>query len=188
MGSEESTPEITVEDLKKIINETIGKYRFPSKAYDEVFDGIYVGGAVTAMEEDQLVALGVTHVLNAAQGTKRLSHVNTDASFYKSGIIFHGIPATDVFMFKLNKYFDEAADFIASAVGTKNCPKNGRVYVHCKEGISRSATLVLAYLIKHQQMGLTNALRTVRSKRMVYPNMGFMEQLIDYSHKLNRCF
>lgn len=143
----------------------------------------------TAQNEDQLCQLGVTHVLNAAKGTKPFSHVNTNAEFYKSGIKFLGIPATDIMMFKINKYFKESSQFIENAIGSKaGGAKDGCVFVHCKEGVSRSATLVLAYLVTYQDLHLTDALKTVRSKRKISPNPGFLQQLIDYSRTLDHCY
>lgn len=142
----------------------------------------------TAVNESDLQQLGITHILNAAKGTKKFTHVNTNADFYKSGIIFHGIPATDILTYKINKYFKEASNFIESAVGSKEGgKKDGKVYVHCKEGVSRSATLVLAYLVTWQDMNLTDAFWTVKSKRKISPNPGFLQQLIDYATKLDRC-
>lgn len=139
------------------------------------------------MDEGQLQGLGITHILNAAHG-KKLYHVQTGPDYYnESGIIYHGIPAMDMFTFKLDRYFEEACDFIGKAVGTKKTGKlNGKILVHCKEGVSRSASLVLAYLVRDQEMTLKEAVRLVRSKREISPNQGFLQQLIDYSYKLGR--
>lgn len=139
------------------------------------------------MDEGQLQGLGITHVLNAAHG-KTLYHVHTGPDYYnESGIIYHGVPAMDMFTFKLDRYFDEACDFIGKAVGTKKTGTlNGKILVHCKEGVSRSASLVLAYLVRDQEMTLKDAVRLVRSKREISPNQGFLQQLIDYSYKFGR--
>ena len=139
------------------------------------------------MEEGKLQSLGITHVLNAAPGNTRY-HVQTGPDFYReSGMIYHGVPATDMFTFQLDRYFDEACDFIGKAIGTKKAGKlNGKILVHCKEGVSRSASLVLAYLVRDQEMALTEAVNLVRSKREILPNQGFLQQLIDFSFKLGR--
>lgn len=182
------SPNTTVKDLQNIITEPAGGfYMMPNDAYNEVFEGIFVGEASTAMNEGELQDLGITHVLNAAHGNK-LYHVQTGPDYYRgSGIIYHGIPAMDMFTFKLDRFFDEASDFIAKAVGTKNSGKlNGKIYVHCKEGVSRSVSLVLAYLVRDQEMELKEAVRSVRSKREISPNDGFLQQLIDYSCKLGK--
>ena len=51
------------------------------------------------------------------------------------------------------------------------------VYVHCQQGVSRSATVVLAYLMLHLDMSLMSAVRAVREKREIFPNEGFLKQL-----------
>lgn len=143
--------------------------------------------SATAMDEGKLQKLGITHVLNAAFGTT-FYHVKTGPGYYReSGFIFHGIPAMDMFTFKLIQYFDEACDFIGKAIGTKETgKKNGKIFVHCKEGVSRSVSLVLAYLVRDQDMELKDAVRLVRSKREILPNEGFLQQLIEYSVKLGK--
>lgn len=51
--------------------------------------------------------------------------------------------------------------------------------VHCKQGISRSATLIVAYIMKHRRMNLATALSTLQAQRpAVQPNNGFMRELI----------
>jgi len=53
------------------------------------------------------------------------------------------------------------------------------VLVHCTMGMSRSATLVLAYLVRHTNMSLAQALLHTKERRPVAsPNPGFMQQLV----------
>jgi protein-tyrosine phosphatase len=61
---------------------------------------------------------------------------------------------------------------------------NETVFIHCWMGKSRSATLVLAYLITHQNFSLKEALDHVKSIRNINPNIGFMRQLIQYELQL----
>lgn len=61
------------------------------------------------------------------------------------------IPAEDTHDFKLNRHFDEAADFIHQHL------QYGNVLVHCYAGVSRSASIVIAYLIKYHGLTLQNA-------------------------------
>ena len=53
----------------------------------------------------------------------------------------------------------------------------GRIFVHCFQGISRSASLVLAYLMIYQKIPLPEAVTLVRKKRAIHPNDGFVKQL-----------
>jgi len=72
-----------------------------------------------------------------------------------------------------------AANFVHEAQ-----KEGGRVLVHCAAGASRSATVVLAYLLRYQNMTLLAAFRLLRAKRkVVWPNEGFMRLLIALEKK-----
>jgi len=68
----------------------------------------------------RLQKLGVTHILNVAEGNSFM-HVNTSGEFYTgSGIAYHGIRANDTEHFSLDAYFEEAAGFIDKALAHNN--------------------------------------------------------------------
>lgn len=68
----------------------------------------------------RLQKLGVTHVLNVAEGTSFM-HVNTSVEFYAgTGITYHGIQANDTVQFHLSAFFEEGADFIDKALSHNN--------------------------------------------------------------------
>lgn len=57
----------------------------------------------------------------------------------------------------------------------------GRVLVHCQAGISRSATICLAYLMQAQRVRLDEAFDFVKRRRQVIsPNLAFMGQLLQF--------
>lgn len=61
----------------------------------------------------------------------------------------------------------------------------GKTLVHCVAGVSRSASLCLAYLIKHERMPLRKAFAHLRSRRpSIRPNTGFFTQLIEFERRL----
>ena len=62
----------------------------------------------------------------------------------------------------------------------------GKILVHCFMGISRSASLILAYLIRHRKMKLNEAIRIVARKRLIWPNEGFLGKLIQYQNYINK--
>lgn len=57
--------------------------------------------------------------------------------------------------------------------------------MHCYAGVSRSITIIVAYLIKKLKWDLNSALNFVKAKRIVAkPNDGFMKQLIKYNNDI----
>ncbi|KAK1124354.1 hypothetical protein K0M31_006721 [Melipona bicolor] len=148
---------------------------------DEVYPGIYIGDAATAKNKKYLKMLGITHLLNAAEG-KRFGCVNTNKSYYSDTTIkYLGLPLIDMCTTDISKYFNTIADFIDEAISTE-----GKAFVHCMLGISRSATCVLAYLMIKKGMLATDAIRTVRKNRFVQPNSGFLHQLAQLDNQLRR--
>jgi len=62
------------------------------------------------------------------------------------------------------------------------CQKGTHVLVVCTAGISRSAAIIIAYLIKHHKMPYTVAFNTVKRARVfINPNVGFERALKKYA-------
>jgi serine/threonine/tyrosine-interacting-like protein 1 len=81
----------------------------------------------------------------------------------------------------LRNRFDETIRFMNTAFENPS----SRILVHCNLGISRSTTLILAYLMKTYNATLYEAFKFLRHRRpIVCPNLGFLRQLIDYEHDL----
>lgn len=62
----------------------------------------------------------------------------------------------------------------------------GRVFVHCLMGVSRSATLVLAFLMIFEGLTLREAAAAVKPHRDIFPNPGFLQQLRSLDLSLER--
>lgn len=177
-----SSFEVSLQQLNDLLTDDSGFYSWPTKHFHEVYPRIYIGNAFVATNVIRLKRLGITHILNAAEGNSFM-HVNTNSEFYAdTGIIYHGVPASDTDHFDISIYFEEAADFIEKALAYKN--GKGKVYVHCREGYSRSPTLVIAYLMLCQKMDVHHALAMVRQKREIGPNDGFLRQLCWLNQRL----
>ncbi|XP_037810340.1 dual specificity protein phosphatase 3 isoform X3 [Lucilia sericata] len=158
---------------------------------DEVYPGIYIGDAAAAKNKTYLRMMGITHVLNAAEGC-RYGQVDTGHSYYRDmpsirrknkDTVFRymGFPMIDAPTTDISRYFYVAAKFIDSAISG-----GGKVLVHCLVGVSRSATCVLAYLMICRKMSAVDAIRTVRMRRDIHPNDGFLQQLADLDMELRR--
>ncbi|KNC23087.1 hypothetical protein FF38_10452 [Lucilia cuprina] len=149
---------------------------------DEVYPGIYIGDAAAAKNKTYLRMMGITHVLNAAEGC-RYGQVDTGHIYYRDmpSIRYMGFPMIDAPTTDISRYFYVAAKFIDSAISS-----GGKVLVHCLVGVSRSATCVLAYLMICRKMSAVDAIRTVRMRRDIHPNDGFLQQLADLDMELRR--
>lgn len=80
----------------------------------------------------------------------------------------------------IGRHFDRCSDLIK-----KNKEVGGRTLVHCMAGVSRSSSICIAYLMKHEGMKLKDAYNLVKSRRpIIRPNPGFFRQLIDYEKQL----
>lgn len=74
---------------------------------------------------------------------------------------------------QLPSMIDDAVRFIHAA-----CEKCAKILVHCEWGINRSATATVAYLVRHCDMSLRDALVHTRSKRaIIRPRQSYVEQL-----------
>jgi len=109
--------------------------------------------------------------------SRRVSHVvsitNTDVSFPSDKLKHLQIWLEDESDSDLASNFERIFEFMREAVAL-----NGAVLVHCEAGISRSATTVIAYLVKYHSMSLEQAFRhTKERRRIINPNSGFVEQL-----------
>ncbi|XP_039994381.1 dual specificity phosphatase 29 [Xiphias gladius] len=139
---------------------------------NQVWPSVYIGDEKTALERPGLRDLGITHVLNAAEG--KWNNVLTGADYYSDmEIQYYGVEADDKPTFNISQYFCPAAQFIHEALSH---PQN-KVLVHCVMGRSRSATLVLAYLMMKHSLTVVDAIEHVRQRRCILPNHGFLKQL-----------
>ena len=78
---------------------------------------------------------------------------------------------------RLIERFDETYKFIKEAKD-----QNGTVLVHCKMGMSRSASSVIAFIMKEYGMNNEEALEKVRNARpIIQPNEAFASQLVEYN-------
>lgn len=132
----------------------------------EISEGVYLGSYRSASNRNGMREKGITHVLSVANLKPRFPEVFT----YKI------IDVDDVESEDLSPFFNECVEFISAALKT-----GGHVLVHCSAGVSRSATICLAYLISKKRMNYEAALEHVRSLRpVVCPNSGFIQQLKDF--------
>ncbi|NXN95980.1 DUS27 phosphatase, partial [Rhinopomastus cyanomelas] len=149
----------------------------PRDAVDEVWPNVFIAEKSVAVNKSRLKRMGITHVLNAAHGTG----VYTGPDFYNGlNIQYLGIEVDDFPDMDISKHFRPAAEFLDEALLTYR----GKILVSSEMGISRSAVLVAAYLMIYHHMTILEALMTLRKKRAIYPNDGFLKQLRELNEQL----
>ncbi|NXG34373.1 DUS27 phosphatase, partial [Dromaius novaehollandiae] len=149
----------------------------PRDAVDEVWPNVFIAEKSVAVNKSRLKRLGITHILNAAHGTG----VYTGPGFYNGlNIQYLGIEVDDFPDIDISKHFRPAAEFLDEALLTYR----GKILVSSEMGISRSAVLVAAYLMIYHHMTILEALMTLRKKRAIYPNDGFLKQLRELNEQL----
>ena len=83
------------------------------------------------------------------------------------------IPMIDDEKFRIDKYFKITNSIIDNALNN-----NLKILVNCHMGISRSATIVIHFLMKKFNINKNMAYSYVKKKRnIIYPNEGFWKQL-----------
>jgi len=107
---------------------------------------------------------------------------------------FHHIQANDAVHEDLISHFDHCFDLISEELDEND----GKVLVFCGAGLSRSVTIVSAFLMKKYRISAEEAVGRVRQKReKINPNIGFLGQLnlyedmdyrLDHNHSEYRLF
>ncbi|CAL8107017.1 unnamed protein product [Orchesella dallaii] len=175
-----SKEEIKLEIQKVLEAESVNHWNHLDQVYSD--PPIFIGDEFAAKDIDTLKKLGITHILNAAYVASRTHYhsygiVDTCSDWY--AVRGYDFESLDFPHFDLSRYFEDAADFIESANSSK-----GKVLVHCYVGMSRSATLVIVYLMIKKNMRAKDVLTHIRKTRAVYPNSGFLDQIIDLELRL----
>ena len=106
----------------------------------------------------------------------------SDQSYTKPYTPVITLLSDDIPTYKISKYFSAFNDLMNGFEARRET-----CLVHCIQGISRSATIVAAYLMYKYNMTPSEAISYIRQKReIVNPNPGFMRQLTNYHAKLRR--
>ncbi|XP_035232674.1 dual specificity protein phosphatase 19-like [Stegodyphus dumicola] len=135
-----------------------------------ILPGLLLGAQDVAKDLSRLRKLGVSHILNVATGVPNC--FPAEITYKRMNIRDH--PSMDI-----RRCFEECFKFIDEA------RRHGWVFVHCNAGISRAATICIAYLMKTQRMRLQEAYDKVKDARpIISPNEGFMRQLEAYEREL----
>lgn len=137
----------------------------------EIVPGLFISDMYTATSPATIRGLGITHVASV---------VKRGCPRFPTGMDHICIPIDDTHDAHLIEYLDFTIRWIRRAFD-----RRGQVMIHCIWGMSRSASIAIAYLMASKGWSLEDALRhTVSKRQVVRPNSGFMRQLKTYEHVL----
>jgi hypothetical protein len=152
---------------------------------DEIAPRLFLGNAAFASSRDCLAKCGITHVVTAAQ---------TDGfgALFPESFTYHVLPVEDSRDAPIADLLPGSAEFIdgvlresGSACAGGAEASSGAVLVHCKMGTSRSAAVVIHYLMTKRAFTLRGALLHIMRVRSAsprapytHPNIGFLRELI----------
>uniref|UniRef100_H0X6W7 Dual specificity protein phosphatase 15 n=2 Tax=Otolemur garnettii TaxID=30611 RepID=H0X6W7_OTOGA len=142
----------------------------------KVLPGLYLGNFIDAKDPDQLGRNKITHIISIHESPQPLLQ----------DITYLRIPVADTPEVPIKKHFKECINFIHC------CRLNGgNCLVHCFAGISRSTTIVTAYVMTVTGLGWREVLEAIKATRPIAnPNPGFKQQLEEFgwgsSQKLRR--
>lgn len=123
--------------------------------FDQITPDLWLGGAPTYERDYQfLLDNNITAVLDmrAEREGDRVFYEQHDISYHRLEVLDAMVPSDD--------YMSEGADWIHEQI------EDGRkVLVHCAKGRGRSATLVAAYLMRHQSMPYDESFNLMKEAR-----------------------
>ncbi|KAI5068032.1 hypothetical protein GOP47_0016377 [Adiantum capillus-veneris] len=146
----------------------------------EVRTALFVGDAKDAEAVLSSATQGITHLLSLL--TALPTHDSVPSSLHSplDGVPWQPLPHLTRLWLRWNDTLDQnildsldlCLHFIDDGL------QKGRVLVHCLAGVSRSAAVVTAYLMKSERMPVEDALSSLQSvSGSASPNAGFLVQL-----------
>ena len=149
------------------------KIAFFDKECSKVAEHIYLGGDAVAKDRDILKKNGITHVLNCV-GFVCPEYFKAD--FVYRTLWLQDSPTEDItsILYDVFDYFEDVRE------------QKGKVFVHCCQGVSRSTSLVIAYLMWREGQSFDDAFQYVKEARGIAdPNMGFACQLLQCQKRVH---
>lgn len=152
-----------------------GRRRGPEMS--EVLPGLWIGSHAAAASVQTLAAQGISHVLNC---TNQPGAHGADAAVSGTRYLSLGLLDSTADLPHMPAALQAGVRFIDEAIRA-----DGRVLVHCHRGISRSVTLVIAYMIwAHRLTAEAAFVQVRRARRVADPNLGYWVSLKEWERQV----
>ncbi|KAF3938799.1 hypothetical protein ABW19_dt0203364 [Dactylella cylindrospora] len=155
---------------------------------NEIIPGLYLGDIFAARTPEILNGSEITHILTVARGSLGLLNDTLETKNYRNEPFQHlQIELDDLPDSKLLEELHHGVEFIDRALNPKEGLEDGKpnaILVHCLQGMSRSCSFVVAYLVWKNNISVGQALEMVQEKRKkARPNAGFYKQLLEWQRQ-----
>jgi len=151
----------------------LNKMRLFEGQCSQVFDYMFLSGKIVATDRELLFQKGISAVLNCASTHLPCYH-QEDVT-----LTYFRLPLYDLPTERISRYFYEVLSMM------ETMEKEGqKLLVHCHQGVSRSCTVVIAYIMWKNRQTYDQAFRSLREARAIaQPNVGFICDLIDWDKR-----
>merc|ERR1711998_576317 len=171
MGSLENLRQPVVTDTPAVQSESAirqGELNKYNHVCSQVLPFLCVGAQTVAEDKQLLQQSGITHIVNCAGSVLE--------NFHPKDFKYLKLHLYDAKNEDLGCLFYEVISFIDAAKQS-----GGKCFVHCHQGVSRSCTCVIAYLMARTQLSYEQAFaKTQQARPICNPNTGFICQLLDF--------
>jgi protein-tyrosine phosphatase len=148
--------------LLKYTGELIKSTMYSS--YSKITNNIFLGNVLSAVDSNFIISNGIKVILSLST-----SNINIHPNI----LSYHHYYIQDDPKQDIITIFNECTAIIENAI-----KKGYKILVHCEQGVSRSASVVIAYLMRYMNMNLVKAYNFVKQRRIIIqPNSGFIMQL-----------
>lgn len=152
--------------LEKMYEETLGdnlQFEYPT----EIENGLFIGSKLSAISEDKLNELKIKNVVVAGKYINKVTK-------YKN-INYIELLIDDSMEQPILEFIKLSNNFI-------NANKNTNILIYCNSGISRSATIIIGYLMQKHNWNYNDAFNFLKLKYpKAHPNENFKNQLSKYT-------
>ena len=154
-----------------------------SDPVNQVDLNIFIGDSTSAQDKPWLTSTGITHIINTAEEIQNFyADPKTSGGYrpryFNLRLKDNPTPGDEDLLGVLERTFRYIKDVI-------RINPSAKISIHCHMGKSRSASIVIYYLMRSRGWGYEEALEFARSKRpIVSPNGWYAQQLKDVERLL----
>jgi protein phosphatase slingshot len=160
--------------MKNIDRGTFGSLYDLTYDSTKIIDRLYLGNSCNARNYYELENNNIGMIINSSPCI---------SNYFENEFTYYNVKVEDISGADIYSHLTEVVDRMHNYI-EENPQKN--IFVHCFMGSSRSATIIIAYLIKYHNYGLREALSYVKEKReVVNLNQDFFKQLRQFEDELN---